>query len=249
MWQSITVEQYQQIHAVQKEKGDDGEKLLQIICILNNLTDEEAQDLPIKTYHNLTATALQLFERKPEEKYHKRIRIGRKVYKMAASPNKLRYGQYIEVQHFLKGGIIENLHFLAASIASPVRFGFAFKNDSSRHEIVANEFLQANFLKTYESILFFCAALHQFNKGYKSLFGTEDEEDDEEPAEKSHGDGFTERWGWVFAATEIANHERIPLDAVYDLGLIQALNDLAYIKSFKEHEKRLNKKAYAPVNE
>ena len=41
---------------------------------------------------------------------------------------------------------------------------------------------------------------------------------------------FTENFGWIYSAKQVAEMEGIPLDAVYDLSVIQFLNDLAYLK-------------------
>lgn len=40
-----------------------------------------------------------------------------------------------------------------------------------------------------------------------------------------------QRFGWIFQATIIAEHEKIKLKEVYDLPTIQALNDLSYLKA------------------
>lgn len=53
------------------------------------------------------------------------------------------------------------------------------------------------------------------------------------------------RYGWIYQATLIAEHEKIKLDDVYNLPTIQALNDLAYLKSKTAHDREQIKKAYA----
>jgi len=41
-------------------------------------------------------------------------------------------------------------------------------------------------------------------------------------------------FGWLFQSTLVAEHERIPLDAVYDLSAMHYLNALTYIKAKRE---------------
>ncbi len=53
------------------------------------------------------------------------------------------------------------------------------------------------------------------------------------------------RYGWIYQATLIAEHEKIKLDEVYNLSTIQALNDLAYLKSKTAHDREQIKQAYA----
>jgi hypothetical protein len=45
-------------------------------------------------------------------------------------------------------------------------------------------------------------------------------------------------YGWIYQATIVAEHERIELDKVYDLPVVQFLNDLAYIKAYRDYERQ-----------
>ncbi len=47
-------------------------------------------------------------------------------------------------------------------------------------------------------------------------------------------ESFASNWGWVFNAKQVSEFENIPLDQVYDLSVIQFLNDLSYLKSKKQ---------------
>jgi hypothetical protein len=53
-----------------------------------------------------------------------------------------------------------------------------------------------------------------------------------------------QRYGWIYQATIIADHERIKLVEVYDLPVIQALNDLSYLKSKNAFDREQMKQAY-----
>jgi hypothetical protein len=52
------------------------------------------------------------------------------------------------------------------------------------------------------------------------------------------------RFGWIYQATIIADHERIKLEDVYELTTLQALNDLSYLKSKNAYDSEQIKKAY-----
>jgi hypothetical protein len=54
-----------------------------------------------------------------------------------------------------------------------------------------------------------------------------------------------QRYGWIYQATIIAEHERIRLEEVYEMPTIQALNDLSYIKSKNAFDKEQMKQVYA----
>jgi 1-aminocyclopropane-1-carboxylate deaminase/D-cysteine desulfhydrase-like pyridoxal-dependent ACC family enzyme len=73
--------------------------------------------------------------------------------------------------------------------------------------------------------------LSGFNEQYRGLFGLADENDEAEQKETKNAESvFTENFGWIYSAKQVAEMEGIPLDAVYDLSVIQFLNDLAYLK-------------------
>ena len=76
------------------------------------------------------------------------------------------------------------------------------------------------------------------DKGFSGLFDSGD--DGEEANEVSVRDSvssFMRYYGWIYQAALVAEFERIPLEAVYDLPTLQFLNDLAYLKSKSEHDK------------
>ncbi len=73
--------------------------------------------------------------------------------------------------------------------------------------------------------------LSGFNEQYRGLFGLTHENDEAEQKETKNAESvFTENFGWIYSAKQVAEMEGIPLDAVYDLSVIQFLNDLAYLK-------------------
>ena len=73
--------------------------------------------------------------------------------------------------------------------------------------------------------------LSQFNEQYRGLFGNLDEDDESEQKEAKNAESvFTENFGWIYSTKQVADMEGIPLDSVYDLSVIQFLNDLAYLK-------------------
>lgn len=92
-------------------------------------------------------------------------------------------------------------------------------------------------------------ALSQFNDQYKGLFGTADQELDDEPkTSKSVEDEFQDNFGWVYNASQVAEFERVTLDEVYDLPVVQFLNDLSYLKQKRqvdEHQHRQRTKESA----
>jgi len=86
---------------------------------------------------------------------------------------------------------------------------------------------------------FFLQNLRRFNKQFTGLFEIRDEgEDTGEPVEQTDG-GFDQRYGWIYNTKRIADFEGVTMDEAYDLCVMQALNDLAYLKEKDRNDKRL----------
>jgi hypothetical protein len=90
------------------------------------------------------------------------------------------------------------------------------------------------------------SSIQRLDKEFSGLFqdGINEGGDDGRGGRDS-GSGFMRRYGWIYQATLIADHERIKLSEVYELSTIQALNDLAYLKSKSAHDREQIKKSYA----
>lgn len=72
---------------------------------------------------------------------------------------------------------------------------------------------------------------------------------DELPVGRENGvPNFMQQFGWVYNATMVSEHERITLDAAFNLPVIQFLNDLAFLKAKSEHEAYLMKKSIGKVH-
>ena len=80
---------------------------------------------------------------------------------------------------------------------------------------------------------FFLQDIRRINAEYPGLFGTRDSEDgeDNEAGGGGNAEQFNKRYGWIYATTRIADHERIKLDDVWSLSIRQCLNNLSYLKA------------------
>jgi hypothetical protein len=57
-----------------------------------------------------------------------------------------------------------------------------------------------------------------------------------------------QRFGWIYQASIVAEHEKIKLEDVYNIMTIQFLNDLSYLKAKAENDKEQLKKVYGKNN-
>ena len=89
------------------------------------------------------------------------------------------------------------------------------------------------------------SSIQRLDKEFSGLFQDgADEVGDDDRSGRSNNNGFMRNYGWIYQATLIAEHERIKLEEVYDLPTIQALNDLAYLKSKNAHDNEQMKQMY-----
>jgi hypothetical protein len=72
----------------------------------------------------------------------------------------------------------------------------------------------------------------------------DDDSEDEQVASRDTASGFMQRFGWIYQATIVAEHEKIKLEQVYEMMTIQFLNDLSYLKAKAEYDKEQIKKSY-----
>lgn len=85
--------------------------------------------------------------------------------------------------------------------------------------------------------------MERLNGSYPGIFGGRVSEDGEDNQGGSTGDGFNETYGWLYNAKRVADFEGIPLEDAMDLSVIQFLNDIGYLKSKDEYDKKLLKNA------
>ena len=152
-WQTLTVEEYQELMKVQSSDMDDFEKEIQICSMLAGCTPSDIEAMPYGEYVELKKRISFVYEKPPEAK----PRMYWKKYRFIYDVRKINTGRYISIQHFLAGGLIENLHNLAACIVNP-RFG---KYDASKHEQYANDMKGAPLVYILSSMLFFCNLFEQ----------------------------------------------------------------------------------------
>lgn len=170
----ITVGQFQQLYAIEKQEGDEFEKSLQRISVVTGMSERELDDMPIVKVREIANGIRVATERavlNNSAVYF--LKSGKKVYQVQYMISRMRSAQYTELQAWLQGDIIENLHKILASIVVPVRkwlwVYIPGKNDSLNHPEVSEDMREVNFNDAYGCVVFFCklyAALIKDMRGY-----------------------------------------------------------------------------------
>ena len=218
----MDLRQYQRIAAFYHKETSEIVQVALIVCDLFNLSYEEVDNMQPQKFIKYSKKVTKQFKKLNTKPYFGRIKLQTDAYKIT-------FGQFIEVQHFLKQGEIDGMHLVCASIWA----------DNREHKNKA-EYLQKkdvrHILADYTKFLQSFADLLQ---SYKGLFESDEIPEDEAKMEKPHP--FIEQYGWIYSAREVAQYEGIKLDDAYNLSIIQAFNALAYLKSEQSYQKYLNK--------
>lgn len=214
----MTVEQYQRIYEISVTTPDTIERVAWMICeiygFLPNEVDDMAKESFVKFSERLNS------EIKTDDRWYNTVHI-------ETEAKAITFGQFIETSFWLKNGVIESMQLVSASL---------LRKWTGNHYDATHYILQQPIWAIYDQVGVYVQSLGELVKSYGGLFGTEDEGEQEKPHI------FIEQYGWLYSAKQVADYEGIPLDKAYDLPVIQALNDLSYLKAKQVFDKYLNKK-------
>jgi hypothetical protein len=224
-WDKITLFKFQQVNAINDRKDmSDMDKLLFSMCAIFNLTEYQMDNGGVKRANRLAKKVKKIFSTPFVPGPAKRI--GR--YLLNYDIDTMTFGQYIEISHYLSApNPIQAIQFVLASIGRK-RFD---KYLSDGHKSRADYFLGKPVEPVIGSFTFLIERFKGFNKMYSNLFGI-----DPDTSGDVQADPFNRQYGWIYSASQVAEYERIPLDAAYGLPVCQAFNDLAYLKAKSKYE-------------
>lgn len=234
-WKDITLEKYLQIHPIIENDWGDFDKFREIVYILTGKYEDvyKWNEEQIKEYSFLFTFD---FERSVPNIF----RANKRYYRVNADAERMAAARYIEVKTFYSNGYVQNMHRIIASFVVPVsRWGFKYRDlkyDATKHEQYSNDMLTLPFPLAYGLAMHFLNLINVIDKKYPLLFESTGGEDDE--SQMGIEQVFSKYYGWIFSTTQVAEHERITLDATFELPVLQYLNDLAYLKMKGKVEKK-----------
>lgn len=227
-WKNISLYQFQQVDKINSRQDiDDLDKMLFVVCVVYGYTEHQVNEMAPKKASKLISEVSRLFQTQPAPAYT--WRHGR--YLISTNPDKLTFGQYVELAFFIRNKI-QHAHYILASLS---RLPFR-TYDSSTHRKRAAAFETIPIEQALGIINQFADKWGKFNGEYKALF----EQDGESITNKDMA-SFNDRYGWIYSASVLAEYQRIPLDDVYKLSARQALNALAYLKAKRKYDDLLSK--------
>jgi hypothetical protein len=212
---------------------EDIDKILYTIVALTNSTENEID--------NCHPMIVMRFQRQLKKRFDELNQTRKECHKLKGFKfnydiDNVTFGQYIEIQHFLKQGYMANIHLIAASIC---------KKGKMNHKQRGEAILKLPMLPILWNVAKFLETFKEFNDSYKGLFGIENMEEDEL---KPITNPFNDQYGWIYSAKKVAEFEGITLEKAFDLPVIQAFNDLAYLKAYQSYEAEITKRQLNEIN-
>ena len=243
-WSDVTVWQWQQIQFLsdKKESLKDYDLILETIAILKNKTKKEIIELPEKQILKIVKEIEFLNNSNPKFLAVNFIKVGKKKFKCNYDAKYSPAGRYIETKYFIDD-IKSNLHRIGASMVIPMRptwLGWKEeKYDSKYHIDYSEDLLSAPFEQVFGSVMKWITNIKNLDAEFKGLFNSENKEEEDSRQVNSN---FMSRFGWIYQASLISDHEKIKLEEVFELPAIQFLNDLSYISAKINFENEQRKK-------
>lgn len=221
----MTLKEYQRVAALYNENDDEVSQVGWVIMDMFGMTYDEVNNMNKKQFLKLSRIVAKRFHNIDKKPFWSR-------FKFETDAFKITLGQFIECQHFMKAGQIDSMHLVGASVWK----------DKRPHKTKSEILLNTNVRHVLQDITRFFLSFAELVDSYKGLFeADESEEESEELAKPEKPHPFADQYGWIFSAKQVAEHEGITLDAAFDLPVIQAFNDLAYLKAYQSYQKYLNK--------
>lgn len=228
----ITIGKFQELFEISNMNLLDAEKYHLMLKSYTGYDDNQLKKLSEKQLFVLIEKINKVFSLITNNikniKYKKRIFVKNKWYKLnydiTEYPNNT--ARYVESITFADD-FIRNLHKILASMTSRLELtykGFRpVKSNVFNHEQIATDMLNVDFVTGYSAAIKFIHSIKDLNDKYKGLFDDgQDVEDD--------GKGFSKDYIWLYNAKSVAEFEQISIDQVWDLPIIQFLNDLGYLR-------------------
>lgn len=222
-WNRITLGKFQQIDKVNCQEQPEIDKVLFSACVVFDMTEYEMDNAEPEKVVKMMAKMQSIFETPFNPKAY--AKIGK--YFINYDISKMTFGQYIELAFFLQQKPAQIAHYVLATISNQ-RWR---KHTARDHRRKSNYFLEQPVDKVMGALNRITESFQEFNKGYKALFGV-----DPGVSGDVSQDEFNKRYGWIYSATQVAQHEGISLDDAFALPVRQAFNALIYLKAKAKYE-------------
>jgi hypothetical protein len=161
MWNKITVKQAQEIDKLRRninKEYTEADVDTELLAIIRNTTIQAIDSMKWVDFVE-ARKELVFLENEPKAKPIKHIKVGKRRYRMVYDIRQMPFARYIEGKTFAQD-FVQNLHKIAATMIMPQRRTCIRwvddKYDAAKHDVYANDMLQAPYEVIYASAVFFC---------------------------------------------------------------------------------------------
>lgn len=226
----MTVKQFQNIAEI--KAIDDISHMALIICSLYGYSEDYVDNMK-------PSKALKLFEKVGKKVTRCEKPLPLFTRKMQTNAFKLTFGQFIEINYWLKSGEIESYHLIAASAIG----GY-------NHKALADKILHQNVRRILLPVRKLIVSYGELLISYKEFFEIKTKEEIEAEINKGLKQeekecdpfGFEENHGWTYQAKVLADWLRIDVNDAFKLNVIEAINWLVVIKTHNQYQEWQSRK-------
>lgn len=229
-WDNISLNKFQQVKQLYaNDTLSDIDKVLFSVCAVFDMTEFRLNNAPVKKASSLIWSMKKLMEVAPEYKPVKKI--GKHIINY--DPGTITLGQYITIMFYIGNDAIANAHKILSTISNDKKGKYDPEKQAERSDF----YLEQPVSKILGTLKTFIESFAAFNKSYNGLFGVSTSD-----AGEVESDPFHKRYGWIYSATMVADHNRFTLDEAMGTPIRVAFNDLAFLKAKAQYDEKLLKR-------
>lgn len=119
-WHEVSIAQYQEfLVELQNTSITDYKKIIKLLSILTDTDEVEFMNLPMEAIYQID-DKITFMDKQPTEQFRNIITINGREYGFQKNLNELTLGEWIDLEHYIVKGVMDNLHYIAAILYRPL---------------------------------------------------------------------------------------------------------------------------------
>jgi hypothetical protein len=118
-WSDVKIGQFQEFMSVYNSEMEANKKNLELLSIITDTDIEQLRKLPFRYIRDIEHN-LKGLEQTPNEKFKHKLTIDGIDFGFQVNLHKLTLGEWIDLEHFVGQGVIENLHKICGILYRPI---------------------------------------------------------------------------------------------------------------------------------
>lgn len=120
-WAEITLGQYQEFYEMLKTPTETRphKKIISLLSILTDVDEAYFYMMPMDTIHDINLS-VDFMNDEPKGDFRNIINVNGREYGFNKDMHQLTLGEWIDLEHYITNGVIENLHYICAILYRPI---------------------------------------------------------------------------------------------------------------------------------